>query len=86
MIELEYAPKFLRQFKKLESALQVESEEKIELFKNKNNHRMLKVHKLKGSMRGNWSFSINYKDRIVFKWISANEVALLAIGDHNVYK
>ncbi len=85
MVEIEYAPAFLRQFKKLPVALQVESKEKITLFKDAANHYSLKVHKLKGPLAGKWSFSVNYKDRIVFKWLSKNIAGFLAIGDHAIY-
>ena len=86
MIGIEYAPAFLRQLKKLPTPTQEEAQEKIALFKNRSNHRRLEVHKLKGKLRGKWSFSVNYSDRIVFKWISDDTAALLAIGDHDIYK
>ena len=86
MIGIEYAPAFLRQFKKLPISTQEEAQEKIVLFKNRSNHRSLGVHKLKGKLRGKWSFSVNYSDRIVFKWISDNRAGLLAIGDHSIYQ
>jgi len=85
MIALEYAPAFLRQLKKLPAELQEEAAEKILLFRNKSNHRQLKVHKLKGELAGKWSFSVNYRNRIVFKWLSDESVGLLAIGDHSIY-
>lgn len=66
--------------------LQKEAFSKIELFKNKNDHRALEVHKLKGKLSGSYAFSVNYKYRIVFDYISQDEAALLAIGDHDVYK
>ena len=75
------------QFNSLEKDLQNEVYEKIELFKNKGNHAQLKVHKLKGELKNKYSFSVNYKIRIVFEYIlSKTEVALLSIGDHDVYK
>lgn len=86
MIELEYAPAFLNQLKKLPSELQQEAIEKIELFKHRSNHRQLKVHKLKGKMVGKWSFSVNYSYRIAFKWLPDDVAGLLAIGDHEIYK
>ena len=94
MIAVEYAPAFLRQFKKLPAELQKEAQGKIALFKNRSNHRQLEVHKLKGKLAGKWSFSVNYRDRIVFKWLSDDaaglsrrvKAGLLAIGDHDVYK
>lgn len=86
MIKLIFAPVFLRQLKSLSPEIQEEAVEKIELFKNRQNHQMLKVHKLKGGLHGFFSFSVNYRIRIVFQYNSENEAALLAIGDHDVYK
>jgi plasmid maintenance system killer protein len=86
MIEIEYAPSFLRQFKKLPVALQAEAYEKIQIFKTRDNHKQLEVHKLGGKMNGKLSFSVNYKYRIVFMWLPDGAAGLLAIGDHNIYK
>lgn len=86
MIELHYAPKFLRQLSRLEPDLQEEALSKIELFKNKRNHRALGVHKLKGKLSGSCAFSVNYRYRVVFDYISNEKAALLVIGDHDVYK
>lgn len=85
-MKVAFAPKFLRLFKKLPLDLQDEVIEKIELFKNHDNHQSLKVHKLNGRLKKFYGFSVNYKNRIVFEYISENEVALLAVGDHEVYK
>ena len=76
---------FLRQFNKLEISLQEEVLTKVGLFKSSPNHRQLKVHKLRGQLAGRYSFSVNYKYRIVFEYLSKKEVALLAVGDHDVY-
>ncbi|MDP3726270.1 MAG: type II toxin-antitoxin system mRNA interferase toxin, RelE/StbE family [bacterium] len=84
-MEIIYLSSFLRKFKTLDSDLQEEVLEKIELFKDKNNHKQLKIHKLHGPLSGRYSFSVNYKTRIVFLYVSKKEVALLAIGDHAVY-
>lgn len=76
---------FVRQFKVLEGSLQEEILEKIELFRDRKNHRFLKVHKLKGPLAGRFSFSVNYKFRIVFSYLSSCEAVLLAVGNHDVY-
>ena len=82
-----YKPSFLREFKKLERALQHEAKEKIELFKNPANHKKLRVHYLKGPLAPRMSFSVNYRYRIVFEWEEEGRSAvLLAIGDHEVYR
>lgn len=84
-----YKPKFLRQFKKLPQSLQDEAREKMGLFAENTNHPFLKTHRLKGRLKGFWSFSVNYKDRIVFQYENhegQKRAALLAIGDHGVYQ
>ena len=86
MMDIIYLPSFVRQYKSLEKSLQDEVIEKIELFKDKKNHTQLKVHKLHGPLRGKWSFSVNYKIRIVCVFESKNTVALLSIGDHKIYE
>lgn len=86
MLSVIYAPGFVRQFKKLEPPLQEEVLEKIKLFQDENNHQSLKMHKLHGVFKACYGFSVNYKTRIVFEYLSKKEVALLAVGDHGLYK
>lgn len=85
-IEIIYLPIFIKSFNKLEPSLQEEMLEKIKLFEDKENHKSLQVHKLKGALADKYSFSINYKYRIVFRYLSKKEVVFLAIGDHDVYR
>ncbi len=80
-----FKPTFVRKLNLLESALQDEVLEKIELFKSEKNRKQLKVHKLNGVLSGRYSFSVNYKTRIVFSYLSKNEAVLLVVGDHDVY-
>ena len=86
MIKIDYKPSFVRQFKKLEPILQEEVLNKISLFKKSNNHEQLKVHKLHGNLSNYFAFSVDYRIRIVFSWVSKTEVVLRVIGDHDVYK
>ena len=81
-----YKPTFIKNLNKLEKNLQEEVLEKIELFRNKENHILLKVHKLHGAMKNYYSFYINYKIRIIFEWVKNDEVNFLSIGDHDLYK
>lgn len=85
-MKIGYKPAFIRQFNKLEKSLQEETLAKIELFKNISHHQSLKVHKLHGKFSGCFSFSVNYKYRIVFEYTTKTEVSMLAIGDHDVYE
>lgn len=84
-MDVSYTPTFVRQFKALEKNLQEEVIEKIELFCDRKNHKFLKVHMLAGRLNGRFSFSVNYKFRIVFSYLSSHAAVLLAVGDHDVY-
>ena len=84
-MKVRFLPIFIRHLNRLDPKLQLEAIEKIELFKDKKNYRQLKIHRLHGRLAGRYSFSVNYKTRIVFSYLSKNEVVLLAIGDHAVY-
>jgi plasmid maintenance system killer protein len=85
-MEVAYKPSFLRQFKKLPKDLQDEASEKLDAFKRVERHAHLRVHALRGAMAGRFSFSVNYRYRIVFMWETRGKSAiLLAIGDHAVY-
>ncbi|MFA5831685.1 MAG: type II toxin-antitoxin system mRNA interferase toxin, RelE/StbE family [Candidatus Paceibacterota bacterium] len=85
-IEIAYAPSFIRQWKLLPEALQDEALEKIKLFKDRENHKLLKVHKLNGRLQEFYGFSVNYKFRIVFEYGEENTVFLLKIGSHDIYQ
>ena len=85
-MELSFAPSFVRAYKTLPPELKAEVKEKMNLFRNEKNHTILKVHKLHGNLKDQWSFSVNYKIRIVFIFTkSPKEAILLTIGDHAIY-
>jgi plasmid maintenance system killer protein len=77
---------FVRRFSLLEKNLQEEVVEKIMLFHDRRNHRALKVHKLHGELAGFFSFSVNYRYRIVFFYEEKDSAVLSTIGDHTVYE
>lgn len=86
MLKILYKPSFVRQYNKLQSALQQEIKEKISLFKKNQKHPFLKTHKLKGKLSGFLSFSVNYEYRIVFQYESKNTAVLLVVGNHSIYQ
>ncbi|MCF7917950.1 type II toxin-antitoxin system RelE/ParE family toxin [Candidatus Gracilibacteria bacterium] len=86
MLEIVYKPTFVRQYKKFPKALQEEIKQKIELFGTDTEHSFLKVHKLHGKLKEFYSFSVNYEYRIVFEYETKKRVALLTVGNHDVYK
>lgn len=86
MINLVYTKTFIKQVKRLDKSHLEEVVKKVELFKNPNNHKQLKVHKLHGRLSNKYAFSVNNKDRIIFQYASKNEVYLLTIENHDGYK
>lgn len=86
MLEVLYKPVFTKQYKKLPETLKLEIKERISLFREDPVHPFLKTHKLHGILKNNWSFSVNYKYRIVFQYLSKEKVVLLCVGDHEIYK
>lgn len=85
MVTVGFTPEFFRSLKKLTPELQENAFQRIELFRDRSNHQRLKVHKLHGKYAGFFGFSIDRKNRIMFKWISADEAKLHTIGDHPIY-
>ena len=86
MIHIVYKSLFLREFGKLPVALQAEAKEKIALFRNDPRNPSLRTHELGGKFKGFFSFSVNYKYRIVFLFESKQKATFISIGDHDVYK
>lgn len=86
MLTISFKRTFVKQMHKLENGLMEEVFEKIQLFKDTKNHKSLKVHKLHGGFSDCFSFSVNYKTRVVFEYETKTNVTLLAIGDHDLYK
>ena len=84
-MKIAFIPAFIKKFNRLEISLQNEILDKTELFKGKKNHKVLRVHKLHGDMKNNYAFSVNYKYRIIFAYLSKDEAVFLAIGDHDIY-
>jgi len=84
-LSFKYKPSFVRELKKLRVVVIIEALEKIELFRDPANHERLRVHKLKGSLKGLNSFSVTYSHRVIFAYVDDQTVRLIAVGDHDVY-
>jgi len=86
MIELIADEPFLRILKKWRKKhpdLVERFEEKISLFTNKAFHPSLKTHSLSGNLEGYWALSITYEYRLIFRFLSENQVLLIDIGTHD---
>ena len=85
-MEIFYWPKFAKYFKKLPVEIQKKAVEKEKVFKKNPFDPRLKTNKLHGELSEYWSFSINYKIRIIFKFINKSTVGFYLIGDHDIYE
>ena len=56
---IRYLPKFKKQYKKLPLKLQLQFDERVQLFTVDPTLPMLKVHPLKGEYKGYWSMSVS---------------------------
>lgn len=55
----------------------------MEVFSKNPFNPRLRTHKLTGQLEGLWALSIDYDCRVVFQFISKNEVLLIDIGGHD---
>lgn len=83
---IHYTSKFERNFKKLPRGVRKKAVEKENIFRKDPFHPILKTHRLKGPMRDFYSFSINYRYRIVFAFEDDSEVTFIDTGDHSIYR
>ena len=85
-MEIEYSPKFSRQFKKLSKEIKESALKGEKLFRANPFDSKLRTHKLQGRMKEYWAFSISYDYRIGFTFIDSDLVRFHAIGSHDIYK
>jgi toxin HigB-1 len=84
-MEIQYSPKFARQYKKLSKDIKEKAKEKEIIFRNNPFDDQLKTHKLNGVFKDYYSFSVDYKIRIIFIFEEENLIRFELIGNHDVY-
>lgn len=78
-----YSRRFVKQLTKTDDILLDLVYEAIEKFKDTHNHKTLKVHKLKGSLKDVYAFSVSYKIRVLFFYPEKNVAELIMLGSHD---
>jgi mRNA-degrading endonuclease YafQ of YafQ-DinJ toxin-antitoxin module len=86
MIEIAFTPSFDRKLRKLEPMLLDSVHDAVDRLQDHKNHPKLKLHKLHGRLKGLLALSVDYRHRIVFRWINKSRILLLDFGDHSVYE
>lgn len=82
-MKIVYSPRFAKNYKKLPIRIKLLAEKREKIFRNNPYDPRLKTHRLTGKLNGFWSFSVDYKTRIIFEIKSEDEIWFLAIGSHD---
>lgn len=77
---------FEKSFRKIPIRIQDLAIKKDEWFRQDAFDSRLHTHKLRGELEGYWSYSVNQKYRILFRFLTDNEVIYYDIGTHEIYK
>ncbi|MBM3257773.1 MAG: type II toxin-antitoxin system mRNA interferase toxin, RelE/StbE family [Candidatus Nealsonbacteria bacterium] len=81
-----YSPQFLREYRSLPLDLKKKAEFKEKVFRKNPFDKRLKTHKLGGKLADFWSFSIDYRYRIIFEFKDEKTIIFHIIGDHSIYR
>ena len=79
-----FTPRFERSFNGLTPELQQLARIKIDLFRENPFSSTLHSHKLSHSEL--WAFSVDNKNRVIFKFQKDAEALLINVGDHSIYR
>lgn len=86
-MEIIYSSKFAREYKKLPDDIKNKAEEKEIIFRQNPFDNRLKTHKLNGKLEEFWSFSVDYKHRIIFEISKKGKSFFFhSISDHRIYR
>jgi len=81
-----YSSKFAREYHRLPLKIKKMAEAKEQIFRKNTFDPRLKTHKLKGSLKDFFSFSIDQKYRIIFEFTDSGIVWFHSVGEHSIYK
>ena len=81
-----YSSHFAKAFGSLPEKIKKQAIQRERIFREDCFDARLKTHKLKGTLKENWSFSINYSYRILFEFQEDGVVGLIDVGTHSIYR
>jgi addiction module RelE/StbE family toxin len=86
MINLVWDPGFKKAYQKkikTDDNLKRKFWKTIKLFSSNPFSKQLRTHKLTGTLKGLWAFSVDYDTRVIFSFLKDDEVLLIEIGSHD---
>ena len=85
-MKIYYSNKFAREYKKLPTEIKKIAERKEQLFRQNPFDSRLRTHRLTGKLKAFWSFSINFKHRIIFEIVDEKTAWFHSVGTHKIYR
>lgn len=85
-MKIGYTSSFRKRFKKrveFNNKLAKQFKLRLEMLKNGENLDVLRVHELRGELKGHFAFSVTGDIRVIFQKVSEAEIILVDIGSHN---
>jgi proteic killer suppression protein len=82
MLEILITEEFEKRFKELPPAVQKKAEKQEKLFRQNPFHPSLHTEKLEPKRRQVWSFRIDRRHRIIFRFMEGSRVVFLTVGPH----
>jgi len=87
MVKLLYGTKFFRQAKKISKDQQKKLSELLEIFQKNPFDSKLHTKALSGKFSGLYSFRATHDWRVIFQFVSPNEIQLIELGNRkDIYK
>jgi addiction module RelE/StbE family toxin len=80
------ASNFTRAVGKLPLNIRNKLREKDQIFRRDPFDPRLKTHKLRGNLKNYWSYSVDRRYRLLFKFLDGDEVVYYDVGTHKVYR
>ncbi len=84
--KIHYASAYLKSYEKLPKYIYEIQDKREKLFREDPFNPALKTHKLKGKYESFYSYSVTHSYRVLFRFLSENEVIFYDIGTHEIYK
>ena len=80
-----YSSQFLRKYKQLPEEIREKLKKRGKIFHKNPFDSRLKTHKLQGELHEFWSFSVDFKYRVIFKFDGKSVAKFYNIGGHSIY-
>jgi len=80
------ASRFTRSVKKLPLNVRDKLRKRDQIFRHNPFDPRLETHKLRGNLKDHWSYSVDRRYRVLFKFLDGDKVVYYDIGTHKIYR